>query len=91
MLFNLSMNLKADDIELSNKANNRRKSTKREVEFPLFSFSSVAAATNNFSDTNKLGEGGFGPVYKVKFHSSNKDFDKNSKWIILDLAPNMEF
>ena len=24
------------------------------------------AATNNFSDANKLGEGGFGPVYKVK-------------------------
>ncbi|GAY68341.1 hypothetical protein CUMW_263360 [Citrus unshiu] len=64
MLFDLSMNLKADDIELSNKANNRRKSTKREVELPLFSFSSVAAATNNFSDTNKLGEGDFGPVYK---------------------------
>jgi hypothetical protein len=26
---------------------------------------SVSAATNNFSDVNKLGEGGFGPVYKA--------------------------
>ncbi|KAI3466612.1 hypothetical protein Pfo_023275 [Paulownia fortunei] len=33
-------------------------------ELPIFSFSSIAASTNNFSITNKLGEGGFGPVYK---------------------------
>ncbi|KAK4576450.1 hypothetical protein RGQ29_027131 [Quercus rubra] len=37
---------------------------KKEVKMPLFSFKSVAAATDNFSDANKLGEGGFGPVYK---------------------------
>ncbi|XP_057463471.1 G-type lectin S-receptor-like serine/threonine-protein kinase B120 isoform X1 [Actinidia eriantha] len=35
-------------------------------ELPLLSFSYVAAATNNFSDKNKLGQGGFGPVYKGK-------------------------
>ncbi|CAJ2657010.1 unnamed protein product [Trifolium pratense] len=39
---------------------------KKEVKLPLFSFVSVSAATNNFSDANKLGEGGFGPVYKGK-------------------------
>ncbi|WJX87543.1 hypothetical protein P8452_69724 [Trifolium repens] len=39
---------------------------KKEVKLPLFSFVSVSAATNNFSDVNKLGEGGFGPVYKGK-------------------------
>lgn len=34
-------------------------------KLPIFSFSSIVASTNNFSITNKLGEGGFGPVYKV--------------------------
>ncbi|KAM1033363.1 hypothetical protein TB2_036355 [Malus domestica] len=33
-------------------------------ELPLFNFSCVAAATNNFSEENKLGKGGFGTVYK---------------------------
>lgn len=36
-------------------------------EFSLFHFSRIADATNNFSDENKLGEGGFGPVYEVRF------------------------
>lgn len=36
------------------------------LELPLFNFNCVAIATNNFSEENKLGEGGFGPVYKGK-------------------------
>ncbi|KAI3721394.1 hypothetical protein L2E82_32404 [Cichorium intybus] len=35
-----------------------------DVELPFFSFSEVCNLTNNFSVDNKLGEGGFGPVYK---------------------------
>ncbi|MCD9645418.1 hypothetical protein HAX54_034301 [Datura stramonium] len=35
-------------------------------ELTFFSFSGVAAATSNFSSENKLGQGGFGPVYKGK-------------------------
>ncbi|KAK9057004.1 hypothetical protein SSX86_024370 [Deinandra increscens subsp. villosa] len=35
-----------------------------DMEQALFSFSTIANATSNFSLENKLGEGGFGPVYK---------------------------
>ncbi|ONI01790.1 hypothetical protein PRUPE_6G158800 [Prunus persica] len=31
----------------------------------IFSYASVVAATTNFSEENKLGQGGFGPVYKL--------------------------
>jgi len=46
-------------------------------ELPLFEFQVLAAATNNFSLRNKLGQGGFGPVYKVSMTFkgySNKSF-----------------
>ncbi|KAI3753819.1 hypothetical protein L2E82_25883 [Cichorium intybus] len=39
-------------------------SENEDLELPLFSFSTLVTATNNFSLNNKLGEGGFGPVYK---------------------------
>ena len=35
------------------------------VESLQFDLRTIPAATNNFSDDNKLGEGGFGAVYKV--------------------------
>jgi hypothetical protein len=41
------------------------KDLKEELELPFFNMDELACATNNFSVSNKLGEGGFGPVYKV--------------------------
>ncbi|ESQ50883.1 hypothetical protein EUTSA_v10022559mg [Eutrema salsugineum] len=35
-------------------------------ELPLFQFQVLATSTDNFSLRNKLGQGGFGPVYKGK-------------------------
>ncbi|KAA3488418.1 G-type lectin S-receptor-like serine/threonine-protein kinase isoform X1 [Gossypium australe] len=37
------------------------------IDVPAFDFESILAATNNFSEENKLGKGGFGPVYMGKF------------------------
>jgi hypothetical protein len=34
-------------------------------EVQLFGFQSIELATNNFSGSNKLGQGGFGQVYRV--------------------------
>ena len=34
-------------------------------QLPLFNFGELAIATNNFHLEKKLGQGGFGPVYKV--------------------------
>lgn len=36
-----------------------------DLELPHFEFAKIVNATNNFSIKNKLGQGGFGPVYKV--------------------------
>lgn len=36
-------------------------------ELPLFKFDVLKKATGNFAEAKKLGKGGFGPVYKVKF------------------------
>ncbi|KAI3769210.1 hypothetical protein L6452_00310 [Arctium lappa] len=38
------------------------------INVPLFKLSALLVATDNFSVNNKLGEGGFGPVYKVLFN-----------------------
>nr|XP_009769659.1 PREDICTED: G-type lectin S-receptor-like serine/threonine-protein kinase At1g67520 [Nicotiana sylvestris] len=47
---------------------NLREEDGREVHnLKIYSFGFILAATNNFSSENKLGEGGFGPVYKGKF------------------------
>ena len=37
----------------------------RSMESLQFNYSTIRIATNNFSEENKLGQGGFGDVYKV--------------------------
>ena len=34
-------------------------------ELPFMDLATIRAATDDFSDSNKLGQGGFGTVYKV--------------------------
>ncbi|CAL5336889.1 unnamed protein product [Camellia sinensis] len=40
------------------------KGQKEDLKLPLFDLAIIAHSTSNFSINNKLGEGGFGPVYK---------------------------
>ncbi|XP_055823177.1 G-type lectin S-receptor-like serine/threonine-protein kinase At4g03230 isoform X2 [Solanum dulcamara] len=40
---------------------------KQNIAVPFFYLENILAATDNFSDVNKLGQGGFGPVYKGIF------------------------
>ncbi|PWA45984.1 concanavalin A-like lectin/glucanase domain, Serine/threonine-protein kinase pim-1/2/3 [Artemisia annua] len=60
---------------------NVHESQREAIDLPLFSFSTIANATANFSPDNKLGEGGFGSVYKGNdiytyvFTSSREDLD----------------
>ncbi|XP_059441315.1 G-type lectin S-receptor-like serine/threonine-protein kinase At4g27290 isoform X2 [Corylus avellana] len=37
---------------------------KEDMELPIFDLAAIVNATDNFSNNKKLGEGGFGPVYK---------------------------
>lgn len=39
-------------------------------EQKLFPFETLVAATRDFHLTHKLGEGGFGPVYRVRLYSA---------------------
>ena len=48
----------------------------KDRELPLFSLSSIEIATDHFSAANMIGQGGFGPVYKVpkKIVNGNRPF-----------------
>jgi len=45
----------------------------------VYDFDSIRLATDNFNVKNKLGQGGFGPVYKVKEKPSLREIRRLSK------------
>ncbi|XBJ05640.1 hypothetical protein VPH35_024386 [Triticum aestivum] len=45
------------------------------LEFPRITFEDIAAATNGFHDTNMLGKGGFGKVYKAYSKGSEQGIE----------------
>ncbi|XP_039167307.1 G-type lectin S-receptor-like serine/threonine-protein kinase At1g11410 [Eucalyptus grandis] len=54
---------------------------RRKIDIPVFDFETVAAATSNFSFANKLGQGGFGSVYKVI--NLPIQLNPNGDWILI--------
>jgi len=53
---------------LTDNNNNTKEGGIRYDEPEQLNVAMLRAATNNFSEENKLGEGGFGEVFKVHFH-----------------------
>ncbi|XWS63341.1 hypothetical protein CRYUN_Cryun06bG0087000 [Craigia yunnanensis] len=43
-----------------------REDDKKDIDVPYLDLESILVATDNFAEANKLGQGGFGPVYKGK-------------------------
>ncbi|KHN19080.1 G-type lectin S-receptor-like serine/threonine-protein kinase [Glycine soja] len=56
----LDLYIKLAASEIGNRNHNEHQAS------PLFHIDTILAATNNFSTANKIGEGGFGPVYRGK-------------------------
>jgi hypothetical protein len=67
--FKLFMPNRAPTISGMKKGNHRKdcdnEGQNEDMELPIFDLTAIANATGNFSSNNKLGEGGYGPVYKV--------------------------
>ncbi|XP_059661601.1 G-type lectin S-receptor-like serine/threonine-protein kinase At4g27290 [Cornus florida] len=70
-------------IRLNHDRDYANENERRDIELPLLDFERIANATNNFSFYNKLGEGGFGPVYKGVLEEGQeiavKRLSKNSR------------
>ncbi|KAJ1379178.1 S-locus glycoprotein domain [Sesbania bispinosa] len=60
------------DMQIMQFSIGRSRSERNEFELPLFEISNIEAATGNFSIYNKIGEGGFGPVYKGQLPSGQE-------------------
>ncbi|CAA2957580.1 G-type lectin S-receptor-like serine threonine-kinase At4g27290 isoform X1 [Olea europaea subsp. europaea] len=52
--------------------NHHDESHNKDIELPLFDLHTITKATDNFSIENKLGEGGFGPVYKGRLEEGQE-------------------
>ncbi|THG13844.1 hypothetical protein TEA_014322 [Camellia sinensis var. sinensis] len=50
--------------DANNAGGNIQINDEEKVELPIFDIVTISRATNKFCDANKIGEGGFGPVYK---------------------------
>ncbi|KAI4374088.1 hypothetical protein MLD38_012126 [Melastoma candidum] len=77
-----SQDLLLNEVVVSSKRDVMENGMEDDLELPLFDFDVMALATNNFSDENKIGQGGFGCVYKGQLEDGQevavKRLSKNS-------------
>lgn len=64
----------------------KHKLRKEDDDLSTFDFAIIARATGNFAKSNKLGEGGFGPVYKVIWETCHRCFFLKMFLTIVDVA-----
>ncbi|KAK1359441.1 Receptor-like serine/threonine-protein kinase [Heracleum sosnowskyi] len=55
---------RAETVQLNSTRDASNRNEGQDLDLPLLDFKQIAKATDNFSLNNKLGEGGFGTVYK---------------------------
>ncbi|XP_042520164.1 receptor-like serine/threonine-protein kinase SD1-8 [Macadamia integrifolia] len=58
-----SQDMQSVDLVVSSGRDYSDECNKDDLELPLFDFATIAFATDNFDEANKLGKGGFGTVY----------------------------
>ena len=58
----IQLHFKWDNVDIGDGTEGQKE---EDLAIPVFDFVTVATTTGIFSRNNKLGEGGFGPVYKV--------------------------
>ncbi|KAK3431789.1 hypothetical protein EUGRSUZ_E03616 [Eucalyptus grandis] len=61
--------VRVDALVLGSEVGKELDGTTKDQELPLLDITTIKAATDNFASTNKLGQGGFGPVYKGRLAS----------------------
>ncbi|RVW76186.1 Receptor-like serine/threonine-protein kinase SD1-8 [Vitis vinifera] len=54
--------------EFDSQRDSKEEDQGEDLELPLFDLEVISGATNRFSFEKKIGQGGFGPVYKVLLH-----------------------
>ena len=69
-VLNDSLTVSGMNIRRQNDYNNEDK--KEDMELPIFDLITISNATDNFANNNKLGEGGFGSVYKVNNNRTSR-------------------
>ena len=54
-----------------------------DLDLPLFDLPTITTATNSFWMENEIGQGGFGPVYKVSQYFSAITTGKTSREVLV--------